>query len=278
MCYSKKPTDRDFVYELNDYEKILSYVTIAGLNVIGIAIVYLKDESVELDRELVLNGLGYLQRRHPFLRAFQEVDEESGSMRLVMPKDYRENAEKYKQMIQFEWHVSEDRKRSRDDMVRELEELSDIYFDYKKPGTFIWRFRAVDFYDSNDQRKYALALSIPIQVTDGINIACLNIELVNIINALSANRSCHEMEQELGISKSLHTMINEQNLLGDQQIKHLKELSAKKVEKSLLDPSLASSETGTKMFLFRIDASQTIRLLKLSKMHGVKLTSLLVAL
>lgn len=144
-------TPPPIVYALSDYEKTLLNLNKCGDSIVmGIAFVAAINHC--LTETLARNALNFLQKRHPFLRAF--LDEHSNLK--VQLEDY--------ETIDLEWL---DADLSRNDLVTQLEEFNARLFDFKSNSNLV-RSKIVSFVDESNTKMYAVNLAMALIITGKI--------------------------------------------------------------------------------------------------------------
>lgn len=230
--------------------------------------------TISLSRDVVEKAIDYMQRRHALLRSRLQHDKSNGTSHLLFDQESQLEPNK----IPIDW----DKCKSRDEMVKCFETKLSSPFGFDTLP-YLWRVFVTEFVEDG-KRLYAVAIWLPMLITDGINGVTLNIELVNIINALLVNQECIEMKEKLEHFGDVYNLAAERNLLGDKARENMIKLKEKKngaaadTSPCMLPSEFKShSETGTRLSLIRLDRENTANLLKIAKQRGHRFTGVVAA-
>ena len=165
--------DRNLI-KLTDVEKLYLILNKFGDSIVMVtALVENTDLNYDINKDLCIRALEFLQRRHPFLRAYLTED-----------TNLKIQTGKYCP-LEIEWS---DNSITYDELISELEAFNTKQFDYNSES-YLARSKIASYIDSTGKKMFAINLSMSLILTDGINITVLIIELINILNALAANKS-----------------------------------------------------------------------------------------
>ena len=250
--------------ELIPVEKFFYYSTLFGDEFVnGITIT----NYIKLDDFMIKEAMFYLYKRHPLLRAHFKLDDTN--IYFAIPF----NDEKTITDMNFERHNL----KSRDELVKELERFSVQTLDYSKKD-ILWRLEVVTFIEK-DCENTAFTITLPMNMTDGINITVLCIELINILNSLLNSEICFEMTEKLELLDDVKTLIKKHNLDNEKYWEGYKNSRSNLPVVSYLLPNSLKNpiESGYKINLLTFDIETTQKLVLYSKKHEIKVNSILVA-
>ena len=261
-------TENKTIVKLCPYEKSLYYYSRCGdCLVIGIAVIESEKRTI-LTSLLVRHALNYLKNRHPLLRAYLEHDKESDEVYLVMRDDIISFSF---DEICLEWSNVY----TKEALTDELEKFNSKKFEYEKKS-YLWRAKVVKF-NEDDKDKYAVSFVLPLYLTDGLNISCILIELVNIINALLIDKECEEMKVRLELVDNLNVLTSEYKLFSDKQKWAINELRTIQNNNFILDDEFKCNELGLKINMLKLNKKLSEKLLAKAKEKNTKLTGMLNA-
>lgn len=255
--------------ELMPVEKFFYYGSLFGDEFVnGIAITRCK--SSELDDATVKEAMFYLYKRHPLLRAHIEVDEKKPNcFYFAIPLKHEKTVDEMK----FERCIL----KSRVELIKELERFSVQTLEYHEK-CLLWRLEVITF-SENDCENAVFIITIPMNCTDGINITCLCIELVNILNSLLNKDTCVEMTEHLDLLDNSLNLIKMHNLADEEYWENYEKFRKNANIVPFLLPNVFKSETesGYKMDLLALDVDSTQNIVLFAKEHKIKVNSVLVS-
>lgn len=249
--------------ELTDFEKVLLHVNRCGDSLVMVtAFVESTNLNNQLNEELCRKALSFLQKRHPFLRAFL-----TENTNLEIQTDNYDS-------LELEWS---DNSITYHELISQLETFNCKLFDFKSKS-HLARSKIASFIHLNGVKTFALNLSGSIVITDGVNITTLIIEFINIINALAMNKECNEILQILEPAESLNYMADKQQMVGWKQ-KLIIKLALKFLTTSCILPNefRPENESGFKLNFSKVDKHSTSEILKKAKENNIKITGYLIA-
>ena len=256
------------VFELSSYDKIVANVTRCGdLLVTGSAFIESAHLIEKLNENLVRQALTYLQRRHPYLRAYLDINDEKYQMFLRIEDE--NNAHK----IELNWLdlTKEEVANQRQLAIDETAKYSTIVFDFGNKS-LIWRAQVIIFKEES-KIKYMVNLVLNLIITDGANIATLCIELINIVNALLTGNQCDEMSISLKPVHNLHVICDQRGLFKQSYRDNIEKLRNKeRVQFKLADLFRSSNETGYILDFFKLDSKLSSKIINKSKQNHLRLT------
>lgn len=258
----------DFIsIPFTEYHKSLYNFSLLGdLLVFGLTIIEAPNNDVKIDQDLIKSCLSYMIKRHPLLRAHLEIDGKNISFKITDEPYKYEITEK-----ESEWIVLNDRS----ELEEKLEKFNNRSFDYETKCR-LWRSSVYDFHE-NCKQKYAIALLLPLFMTDALNITSLSIEIVNILNSLVLNRECHEMTEKLDPVDNMFSLVEKNHLISDQQLENIQKINQNQKCCFKFDKKFkTNSEKGTKINIFRLNEAISKKLISISKEKQIKLTGLLM--
>lgn len=257
--------------------QMLTYCAMQG-DAIVISFSILESQSqtrVDLQQDVVRKAVYYMQRRHALLRCHLQHDKSSGSSTLIFDDQSQIESDK----VPIDW----DRCESREQMIKCFEaKLSKPFgFDHLP---YLWKVFVAEF-EEEGKKVYSVAVWLPMMITDGMNCVTLNIELVNIINALLAGLECVEMKETLDHYGDVSNLIYERKLFNektqqnlDKYMEEMKKNGKKEEEHSfILPPEFQSNESGTRLSPIRMSPDKATNLMKNCKQHGERLTGVFTA-
>lgn len=244
-------------------EKSLFYHCLAG-DLVTLAVAVVKNEAeMSVGDSMFKLALRYMQKRHPLLRSYiKSIDSELFFS--VRPLDQVQH-------VQLDFVYLQ----SQDELNDKLVEFNSQKFERDEAALW-WRCRVIRLL--NDQTESYLCLSIPLILTDGINITTLLIEIVNILNALLQGEISNEMMFELELCDNIEELCHKYKLSTEKQLDGMKRLKQLPGNEFLLPKELRStSDTGSKINLFRFNREQTESIMRACKENRVKVTGFLNA-
>lgn len=253
-------------FQLTSYEVELIKPTMLG-EYLTMSTMFLEDVANIGDlgkvHKLARETLELLQKRHPFLRAHLEINDENTFLVLDNKCEHGE--------IQFESVDLTDQQQtpSRDSLINTCAQFNVRLFDIAKE--FLWRVQLISYQDQG-HIKYILNLVLNMAITDGLSITNLSAEFLNIFNSLYTGQSCREMKETLEPCESIHYYFEKGHLFNEEHAKQAKEFKAKK---SLfkLHKYFESNETGFHLELFKFDPETSSMLVKTCKSLNVRVTA-----
>ena len=256
------------IFELSPFQKMVVNASNCGdFLVMGSAFIENDAFIHKFNNDLVREALFHMQQRHPFLRAYLDIQQKENLMFIKLDN---ENIE---EKIELEWldlskQVDENqRKRAIDESAR----FDSTLFKYENKD-LLWKTQVIT-YKENSMIKYLINLVLHIAITDGINITTLTIELVNIINALITEKECDEMKIKLEPVENLHVICDQRKLFKESHKETIQKLgNLEKVKFNLADELGSNKETGFILDLFKLDKELTTNIIVKSKPHKVRLT------
>jgi hypothetical protein len=255
----------DKLVELIPVEKFFYHGTVLGDEyVIGIAITSAND--IMLNDDLIKEAMYYLYKRHPLFRAHIHVDSISKKIYFAIPTVYEKTADEMK--------FQRCRLSSRSDLTREIERFSVQCLDYKSK-VLLWGLEVME-YEQNEQNIHVFVLSVPMYMTDGVNITALTIELINIVNSLMQNKKCQEMIQSLDLVDDVEKIIEKYNLAGDKYREDFEKNRKNKPQINFQLPnSFKNNDYGYKINLLPLEVELTRKLVAYAKKNEIKVNSIL---
>lgn len=257
---------------------LFQFTELGDLLVMGLSILEIDNDYIKLEQQLVKESLRHLLNRHPMLRAHVEQDVAVDGQRLVYLNiaNVEDDSQIEKLKITDEDLVWKEIN-SRDELISHLEAFNSVKFDYTKKCK-LWKAAVFEFTESNT-RKYAIAIQLPLYLTDALNITTLSIEIVNIINALCLCIPCEEMKTQLDCVDDLYTIASRENIISERQFKQIDDINRKTNRKRFnFDQFLKKSpQIGCRLNMFHLDKCTTHILISLCKQKNVKFTGFLNA-
>ena len=96
------------ILELTATERNLSnFCSLGDRIVLGVAFLKTKSENKQLEPQTVRRAVKIIQDRHPFLRAYLDVQRDQDRMRFVMIEDENE----YRSKIELDWATADSREK-----------------------------------------------------------------------------------------------------------------------------------------------------------------------
>lgn len=214
--------------EFDEYLKLLLNFSRCGdLKVTGLAILESKNSpQFKINQEIVKKSIEYLLRRHALLRAHLEFVENKTFFSISQDQKWSEVV------------IGEDlvfgELTSRSQLNAELEKIIDKRINYDVESK-LWRVGLFSFpNDENSAVSYALALFLPVYMTDALNITSLSLELTNIVNSIVSGTECVEMREQMPLVDTEFNLITKQNLVGPKQLEKIQEIQSKSILKIVL--------------------------------------------
>ena len=137
------------IFALTDYEKVLLNINKCGDSlVMDIAFIENTDTTYQFTEIITRTALDFLQKRHPFLRAFINLN-----------SDLEVQSDNYS-AIELEWS---DNNITRSELITELEIFNSKMFDFK-PKSNLSRCKVSSFNDSGF-KMYSVSLSMSLVIT-----------------------------------------------------------------------------------------------------------------
>lgn len=131
---------------------------------------------------------------------------------------------------------------------------------------------AVSYPDDSAVTRYSISLVLNPCITDGINVTYVQVELINIINALETSTQCDEMQIKLAPPECFHSRVAKSDLFRPEFTKQIDEMSLP--PRFVLDDKFKSdNETGFALDLICVDAATSARIITASKKHNIRVTS-----
>ena len=145
-------------------------------------------------------ALEFLKKRHPFLRAhFEEIDSEVYLRVSEPPSDSA--------AVTLEWTECT----SREEAMACVQSYANNLNKFTQK-CLLWKCLVAEF----EKTKYAIALQLPMLITDGLNGVVLLFELTNILNAILSGRECEEMKIQLEVCPSFYELAEQRGMFTDE--------------------------------------------------------------
>lgn len=258
-------------YEIAHVNKYFALYGLNGsYNVMAISVIE-SDQNVKIEQQLFKQALVIMQKRHPFWRACLEFDKAANKMHLEL-MDHDEALSK----IHCEFV----------DLTNEpfnREKLLDISANFNltlfapNDRSLLWKAQFIS-YTENSMIKYMVNINFFISITDGFNSVTLNIELINILNALLTGKECDEMKVVLDVVDDLYELSQQRGLFGEEQKKAMARMNeeakdSKVVNFQFPDKFRSPNDSGYRLNLFKLDRETTAKILSRSRLNKSKLTA-----
>jgi hypothetical protein len=141
-------------------EEVSTYhlTTLGEFLVLGVNIIEASDQTITLDKIVLEKALGFMQSRHPLMRASLLFDDENEIFYNIhdeLPVNSDED-------IEYECL------KTREELISRLEEVNCKLFDYKNPNGKLWRAFVYEFVTQNNQetrKQYAVGFVMPLFIT-----------------------------------------------------------------------------------------------------------------
>ena len=130
------------------------FTTLGELLVLCVNIIEADEQSINLEREMLEKALGFMQLRHPLMRATLQF--ESNEIFYKIHNELPLNNEEDIDYVCL---------KSRSDLVSRLETFNTKLFDYKTVNSKIWRAFAYEFLSENQSKQYAVGFLMPLFIT-----------------------------------------------------------------------------------------------------------------
>lgn len=138
----------------------------------------------------------------------------------------------------------------------------------------MWRCLVVAYPDEFKRTQYCFSLAIHMAISDGLNVIALLIEIINIINSLEIESECDEMRIKLEPPESSLSLCQKTKLFREEHKKRIDEMTNAAIPRFVFDDMFKSeNETGFALDLICLDHSASERIIKLTKKHGLRVTS-----
>jgi hypothetical protein len=258
--------NKENLVELIPIEKYFYYGSLQGDEYVN-GIAFTGADNIHLNDGLIKEAMYYLYKRHPLFRAHIHVDSTSGKIYFAIPTDYEKIVDDMKfQRCQLS---------SRADVIHELERFNVQTFDYENK-CLLWRLEVIEYVEDNVKMQ-VFALVVPMYMTDGINIAVLCIELVNILNSLLQNQKCNEMIEKLEFIENMQQLAEKHQLITDVEKENFEKYRKNELDVFFNIPNklMNIADSGFKMNLLTLDVELTKSLISFAKLNKIKLTGLL---
>jgi hypothetical protein len=260
-------------FKLNVHEKLLyNFSRVGDLLVVGLAILEPATENGLFNKNLIIDGLEFMMKRHPLLRARLVVSPQSQNDLYFEIKN--------KDCIKVEEGDVTFKIIHRDELELSLENVISNVSNFEQYCNKLWRLEIYEILPSNgsNKKQYAIALFIPLFITDALNITALIIELVNIINSLLLNQVCEEMNQELELMDDIYELVRKSCFLTEERYHNIVEENNKPIVKFKLSGKFREqNEKGSKINMFVLNSTISENLISISKRKNTKLTGFFTA-
>lgn len=265
-------------YELVAFEKVITWTGLMGnCNVLVPTFIETNESSTAppITATIFRQALVLLQKRHPFLGAYLEVDKNLNKMYFVMLDE--QLAEQKIDMETVDLTLND---YSRQTIVDECAKFNSRMFDYNSEN-LMWKAQLIT-YKQNDRLKYVVNLLFLMPVTDGFNSTTLSIETVNILNALLKGGESEEMKVRLEPRESVYHYCKTSKFIKDREPQDKNPMAAAAESEEKYKDRVTyyfpesfrnKADSGFQMALSAYDADKTDRIMKCCKAHGAKVNA-----
>lgn len=246
-------------FELTTYEKMLLNSCLNGdCLVMSTLFIESDKEKPLINQELIKKSMRILCKRHPFLRAYVQIQENRAFLKI--------DQDDYNQKLDLEWLDLTQTPINRSRITEECSKFNSKHFDLNNKS-LLWRVQVIKYTDLNSKIKYILNLVINLFISDGLNSTVLSIEMVNILNALLDKKVCTEMQDFLSPTENLHFYCEKFNF-NTQKKPNFRNSNSKFILPE--EFSSKEQEVGFELEFLKLNKELTKKILDYSKIKQVR--------